>query len=252
MRREGPTPAVIPNAGRRQEVYWMIDDAQRYAVLLRKAFPKIMFYETFEKTDDLEEKPTIRILDRLDDPTIRNHVGAFVPYDGWIPNLVRIKGPTQKLRWTWSRYLSPRLRFPVWYGPNARPAEWRTEPDAPRVETWTGTSILTSYRRELPDEGRISDRFVALARKLCIRTVPVLWKSSREFLEGDGKVARGGLLVGDGWTTPAAAAWCLAAPGRVLGFSASASGGAHGCLPVELVPDSWWGDIPKPKWAQRP
>ena len=40
-------------------------------------------------------------------------------------------------------------------------------------------------------------------------------------------------------------------PQRVMQMFVDATGGATGCLPVELVPRSAWGDIHFPKWAQR-
>ncbi|MBI1245850.1 MAG: hypothetical protein GC202_12655 [Alphaproteobacteria bacterium] len=253
LHREGPTPTIYPNAGRRQEVYWTGDDASRYFVLLRKAFPRILFFEDFCEAAELKPKPMVRFVEELDDLSRRFHAHAFIPYEGWKPELIRkpVVPESTRIRWTWARYLSPRLSIDLSFGGRSSCLAWRTEPESSKIEHWGSTPILTSYRRELPSERRISDKFVALARKLCIRTIPVLWESHQEFVAGKGKVSRGGLMAGDGWATPAVVNWCLEVPGRIIGFFPTASGPAHGCLPVELVPDSAWGDIRKPKWAQR-
>lgn len=253
LRREGPTPAIYPNAGRRQEIYWTGEDASKYCALLRKAFPQILFYEDFREAAELEAKPTVQFVKQLDSLFRCVHIHAFIPHDRWKPELIRkpVVPESKRNLWTWAHYLSPRLSIHLSFGGRPSWLPWRTEPDAPKVEHWGSTPILTSYRRELPGEQRISDKFVALARKLCVRTVPVRWASRRDLEEGKGRVSRAGFMTGDGWTTPAVVDWCLAKPGRVIGFFPAASGWAHGCLPIERVPDSWWGDIRKPKWTER-
>jgi len=252
LRREGPEPAIMPNAGRRQIIVWTRADAQRFVELLHDAFPNLFLYEYFGWRDSGEETPNVRILDRVDDPTIFQRVQGFFPYPGWKPELVRVGVgvPGERPHWTWARYLSPSFSFNIPRDDCPWRPEWKQENRARPFETWPRSDISTSYRRRLPEEQRIEAKIMRLARKICVRTVPVQWKTTDDYYNGRGKVSLGGLRVGEGWATQATIDWYRAAPNRLLGGNTWASGGGHGCIPVEEVPDSWWGDIPKPKWAQ--
>ncbi len=253
LRREDTESGIYPNAGRRQVIIWTRADAQRFVELLRAAFPNLFLYESFGWRNSRVEKPDVRILDRVDDPTITQNVQGFFPYPEWKPELVRVGDgvPGERPHWTWARYLSPRFSFEIPRDDCPWKPEWRQENRARPFESWPRSNILTSYRRQFPDEQRIEAKIMRLARKLCIRTVPVQWKTVDDYFAGRGRVARVGFMVGDGWATPAAVDWYRSAPNRILDGSTWASGGGHGCLPVEDVPDSWWGNVPKPKWAQR-
>jgi hypothetical protein len=84
-----------------------------------------------------------------------------------------------------------------------------------------------------------------------VRAVPVSWKSLADFREGRFRVSDAGFMIGKGGVSQRVVDWCLQKPQRVMQMFVNVPGSAHGCLPVELVPDSAWGDIHKPKWAQR-
>jgi hypothetical protein len=255
LRREGREPAIVPNAGRGQTVNWTSADAQRFLESLRAAFPHIFVHEDFSHLHHKAEKPVVRTLDRIDSPAKRLRVEVLFTYPGWQPNLIRVDDhdPGYSPYWTWERYVSPRLSFSVRRDEDYvwRPV-WKQEGRASPIESWASTDLMTSYRRELPEERKIEEKALRLARKVCERTVPMLWHSLEDYFTGKGRVNRGGFMVGDGWTVPSVIDWCRAAPNRMIDAGTFAVGGGTGCLPVELVPDAWWGDIPKPKWAQRP
>ncbi len=255
LRREGHEPAIVPNAGRCQTVNWTSADAQRFLESLRAAFPHIFVHEDFSYLNRRAEKPIVRTLDRIDNPASSLCVEVLFTYPGWQPDLVRVDDPDpgHSPYWTWARYVSPRLSFIVCRDDDCvwRPV-WKKEGRASPIESWASTDIMTSYRRELPEERKIEAKAMRLARKLCARTVPAIWRSLEEYFSGEGRVNPGGFMIGDGWTVPSVIDWCRSGPNRMIDAGTFAVGGGTGCLPVDLVPDIWWGDIHRPKWAQRP
>ena len=253
LRREGSTPAISPNAGARRILCWTRRDIGAFGEALRKAFPDALFYEDFRPAKWIPEPPRPRILDRLDDPTIKRNIEIVFPFRGWKPEMASIaRGPHPDDRfWTWSQYLSPVVT--IWL--NARDAcvmqDWNGRAmDAP-VEYWQESSITTSYRRELPEERRIAEKAVRIAERICVRAVPVGWLSYDDFRSKAERVSEVGLRYGFGWVTPAVLDWYRAAPNRAIRLKVGKNNYGTGCLPVEYVPDSAWGDVPKPKWAQR-
>jgi hypothetical protein len=255
LMREGPTPAIGPDAGHRRRIVWTIDDAQQFVELLRAEFPNVFLYEDFGWRASRPEMPQVRIVERVDDIRTIHEINAILPYRDWKPDLVQVESsrPGGPPRWVWARYVSPQISFHLPCDPVHRP-DWH-EAGRSRVrpfEAWVGEDLMTSYRRELPEEKRALDRIIGIARKLCVLAVPVAWESEAAYLGGNGRVlGRPKMPLRSRWATPATIKWCRAAADRVLDGTAWASGGAYGYLPPELVPDSWWGDIAKPKWARR-
>ncbi|MBL8834112.1 MAG: hypothetical protein JNL71_17100 [Rhodospirillales bacterium] len=254
LMREGEKPAIAPNAGRHRQYCWTRADWGAYGESLRQAFPNILFYEEFGHLDWLEPKPEIRIFDRLDDPGITQPMCAFFPYPGWKPELIRVSLDTPKGQrcWTWAHYLSPRLRMFVRRIDHNPKEDWRGQLRDSPVEGWFESHMWTSYRREISEERRIESKAIRLAEKLCVRAVPVHWKSAEDFLAGRFRVSSAGLMLGDGRVSPRVIDWYWQSPNRAFELFVDIAGRANGSLPVEAVPDSAWGDIRRPKWAQRP
>jgi hypothetical protein len=256
LRREGSFPAIIPNAGSDVLLAWAPADFGRFGEILRAAFPGIVFYETFLTSVDGPEPPEIRWLDRLDDPTIEHEPCAFIPYPGWEPKLVLETSRLGSGRkyWTFARYLSPQFSISSFPGLPIGHENWRGRAAAAPIEYWKYRGVAVSYRKALPDEVRIAAKFIRLAKKLCVRTVPVKWGSYAHFRAGDGRVIENWHRFPPGWASQAAVDWCRAAPGRVIGLSVDAQQEpkAFGYMPADCVPDSWWGAKSRPKWAQLP
>ncbi len=253
LKREGDHPVISPNAGQGREFCWAPADWGRYGEELKRAFPHVVFHEELGHEAYDEEKPVVRFFDRLDDPAISQPIHAVFPYEGWKPELVQATsrfGPPTK-HWTWARYLSPSLRLFVRKQDRCALENWRGQAaDAP-IEEWPASRYNSSYRRLWREEQKIATKAFRIAQKLSVRAVPVYWKSLADFRAGRFKVAKSGFMVGDGWASQRVVDWCLQKPQRVMHMFVDATCGADGCLPVELVPDSAWGDIRKPKWAQR-
>lgn len=104
LRREGPSPAIYPNAGQDRNICWTKADAGRYGEALKMAFPGILFYEDFCWRNSKPQMPDVRFVDRLDDTQTGADFYAVIPYPGWKPELVDHRPETQKARphWTWS------------------------------------------------------------------------------------------------------------------------------------------------------
>jgi len=255
LMREGERPAISPNAGRVRDLAWTPEDWGRYGAALKAAFPDILFYEDFGHVAYREEKPEVRFFERLDDPAIARRIRAFFPYEGWKPDLVRVlhRFPygSDPMYWTWAHYLSPLLGLNETSKRSAGHMDWRGQAvDAP-IEVWHAGRLNTSYRRLLVEERRIEGKVYRLAQKQCVRAVPVDWSSLEDFRAGRFTVSKVGFMIGKGWTSQAVVDWCLEKPQRVIDLFVNVNGSAHACLPVERVPDSAWGDIRKPKWAER-
>jgi hypothetical protein len=253
LKREGDHPVISPNAGQGREFCWAPADWGRYGEELKRAFPHVVFHEELGYEAHDEEKPEVRFFERLDDPAISQPITAVFPYPGWKPELVRVThrlGPPTQY-WTWKRYLSPRLRLSVRKQDKCALDNWRGQAaDAP-IEEWPASRYNSSYRRLLREEQQIATKAFRIAQKLSVRAVPVSWKSLADFREGRFRVSDAGFMIGKGWVSQRVVDWCLQKPQRVMQMFVNVPGSAHGCLPVERVPDSAWGDIHKPKWAQR-
>jgi hypothetical protein len=255
--REGSFPAIIPNTGSDVLLAWAPADFCRFGEVLKAAFPGIVFYETFLTSVDGPEPPKIRWLDRLDAPDVTQGICAFIPYPGWEPRLVqqlRPPGGPPKFFWTFDRYLSPKFRISSFPGLPIGHSDWRGRAASAPIEYWRYRGVAVSYRKALPDEVRIAAKFIRLAKKLCVRTVPVAWDSCAHFRAGDGRVIADWHRFPPGWASQAAVDWCRAAQGRVIGLSPDAQPEpkAFGYMPADCVPDAWWGAKSRPKWAQLP
>ncbi len=259
LRREGPIPAIVPNFGHRREICWTRADLGRFGDALRRAFPDAFFYEHFESGDETCPKPSPLVPERLDDPRIVNSIHVLFPYPGWKPKLVLATYDPGRVKpyWTWSHYVSPILTINNGLrGSGAlnidasAPDTWIDEAADSPIETWRLSSVTTSYRRELPEERRIQARALRILERMCVRTVPVRWDTYADFQARKGRVRKSGFLAGCGWVTPAVLDWYRAAPRRAIDLGLFMQGSADSCLPVDEVPDSWWGDVRKPKWAQ--
>jgi len=253
LSREGPRPEIVPNAGLRRTLCWTNADCGRYGELLRSAFPGIVFYEDFGYRSHLAERPEVRFLDRLDEPGVRRTVGAFIPYPGWRPDLVREKhriAPHNEY-WTWAYYLSPHICIDVFPDIVPRNRSWRRECGAEILENWPNSDITTSYRRQIPAEMAVQAKIVRLADKLCTRTVLIAWESEADFLAKRGRIWGRGTQLAMRHVTSAVLEWYRAAPARSIDLQVAPAGWATSYLPVEEIPESWWGKKPKPKWAQR-
>lgn len=253
LMREGERPVISPSAGQYREFCWAPADWGRYGEELKRAFPQIVFHEELGHEASREEKPEVRFFDRLDDPAIAQPIDAVFPYEGWKPELVQTThrfGPPTKY-WTWARYLSPRLRLFVRTRDQGALENWRGQATDAPIEEWPAGRLYTSYRRLLREEQQIATKAFRIAQKLSVRAVPVRWKSLADFRAGRFKVNDVGFMIGAGWTSQRVVDWCLQKPQRAMQMFVNVCGSAHGCLPVERVPDGAWGDVHKPKWARR-
>ena len=256
LRHEGSFPAIVPNAGQDRNICWVKADAGRYGELLKENFPGILFYEDFGSHNHKPERPDIRFVDRLDDTQAGARFEAIIPYRGWKPELVYYRSETDRIHphWTWSRYLSPIITIGV-PGPRVGGRRgWRShfETETGEVENWGALSIMTSYRRQIPEEARIQAKAVRLADKMCVKTVAIAWLSYADFLAGRGKIWGGKKQLGIQHVTPAVLDWYRAAPGRAIALQVAPAGWAISYLPVEDIPEDWWDGFCRPKWAQRP
>jgi len=251
---EGHHPIVSPNAGYRQEHFWTSADAQLFGERLRAEFPQVLFYVVVGSKRDPAKEPQIDFLERLGTVPTRDSITAFFPYPGWQPELVWVEKPQSGSPpyWTWRNYLSPILSIEVGPDSSGNAVPWSRVSGQSRHLDWPADSVSTSYRRSFPDEARIARRVIALVRSMCVRTVPVFWKSESDYRAGTGIVSRAGMMLGHGRATPSVVEWYRAEPDRSIGFHRIGGGGAFGCLPVDEVPDSWWDGIRRPKWAQLP
>lgn len=251
---EGHHPIVAPNAGYRQDFHWTAADAQVFGERLRAEFPHVRYYVVVGSKRDPSKAPEVRFLEGLGTVSARDTITAIFPYPGWRAELVWVEKPQKASMpyWTWRNYLSPIVSIAYRLESRGYSAPWSTLSGQDRHLDWPADSVSTSYRRSFSQEARIARRVISLVRSMCVRTVPVFWKSESDYRAGTGIVSRSGMMLGHGRATPSDLEWYRAEPDRSIGFHEIGGGGAFGCLPVDEVPDSWWDGIRRPKWAQRP
>jgi hypothetical protein len=252
LMREGPHPAIPPNAGHRRTVSWTVPDWLAFEQDIRTAFPNAFFYECWKAKTDPVVAPTFRILGRLDEPDIVRDVGVMFPYPGWEPELVVIepRRPDWLHHWTWKNYLSPHISFSV--RPHNEPFEGLfcdSEPES-TVQVWGTREILTSYRRELAAERRIVNRVLRMIDKRSGWAVPIYCKSYADFRAGNGRISRN-LRVERCRTSPAVIEWAKGDPNRVIRCQELYKDTVEVWMPLELVPEEWWAGIRRPKWTER-
>ncbi|MBI3503961.1 MAG: hypothetical protein HY059_03905 [Proteobacteria bacterium] len=251
--REGSFPAIVPNAGQRRSLCWRREDAGRLGEELKKAFPNVLFFEMPIRCEYRPENPNIRFFDRLDDAAVDTSVTAVFPYPGWKPDLVFEKtSSTGRPFWHWAHYLSPIISFSINSYNRVNWNDWRGAAAEQPVENYFASDITTSYRRQLPEEARIQAKVVRLSDKMCTKVVAVIWRSYADFFAGRGEIWGKKKRLGILHVTRNVLGLYRAAPGRAIDLQVAPGGWGIGYLPVEEIPDSWWGDIPKPKWAQVP
>lgn len=252
LMREDERPAIPPNAGHRVAVSWTVPDWLAFERDIRAAFPNAFFYEDWPRKTDTKVAPTFRILGRLDEPDIRRDVKLMFPYPGWKPELVFIQPerPGWPHHWAWKNYLSPIISFSV--RPHNEPFDDLFDAADPqsKIRTWSTCEIETSYRRQLSDEVRLVRKILRMADRRCARAVPVNFGSYADFLSGNGRVSR--FVRSERCLASSTVIdWANGAPDRLIRCLHLSEGTFEVWMPLERVPDSWWGDIPKPKWAQR-
>jgi len=253
---EGTRPAILPNAGTHFYCLWSKADLVRFGQLLRKKYPNVLFYDSLSLLDEEREDFKIRIVESIDQARPQWSLKAVFPPPGWKPNLVHVRPPDRPKwpYWTWENYLSPIISIASWRPPHA---EWDwtdwygTAADAP-IQTWKLSGLSTSYRRELHVEKRIASAVVRLAANLCRQLVPVRWTAYDAYQRRDGNVNKRSIGRRRMLATQAVIDWSRAKPRREIYMSPARGEIATTWHPPEDVPDSWWGDTPKPKWAQRP
>ena len=175
------------------------------------------------------------------------------PPPGWRPELVHIKDHRLP-HWSWKNYLSPIVTFMPRPEPGrtSRQEDWFGDAaDAP-IQFWRGINISTSYRRELVLERRIQSAVLRLAASISRQLVPVLWESYADYCNRKGAAAPRWLHSQRNFASQSVIDWARAEPRREIELSVWRYGryGVSWHAP-EDVPDSWWGDAPKPKWARR-
>jgi hypothetical protein len=254
LSREGSRPEIVPNAGLRRTLCWTNADCGRYGELLKAAYPGIVFYEDFGHCSHLAERPVVRFLNRLDEPDVKRQVGAFVPYSGWRPDLVRetYRNPPHSKFWTWAHYLSPRISIDLFPDIVPRRRGWHSNTESGTIENWSDRDITTSYRRQIRAEASIQAKVVRLVDKLCKKAVLVTWDSEADFVARRGRIWGRGKQLGIRHVTTAVLDWYRAAPARTIGLHVAPAGWAMSYLPVEDIPEDWWEGFRRPKWAQRP
>lgn len=252
LRREGEHPAIVPDAGLRRTLAWTRADCGRYGELLKQTFPNVLFFEDFGARARRPEKPTIRFVERLDEPDLWRNVEAVFPYPGWKPELTWQQSPYSPTLafWHWSRYLSPIVTIGVSTYDRICTANWRGAPDP--VRYFHACHITTSYRRQLPDEASIQAKAVRIAEGLCVRMPLAFWESYEAFRTRKGKLRVRGGLVDSLHATPAAIDLARREADGVVDLATSSQDWAHSYLPLDAIPDSWWDGIRRPKWAQAP
>lgn len=252
LMREGPRPAIPPNAGHRISVSWSVPDWLAFEADIRTAFPNAFFYERWKAKTDPAVAPSFRILNRLDEPDIERDVCLMFPYPGWEPELFLQEPdyPGPMPHWTWKNYLSPRISFSM--RPHNEPRDdifCESEPESV-VKVWGARDILTSYRRELFDERRLVGRIVRMIDRRSRWGVPVYSRSYADFRTGKGWISR--YLRNERCrVSPAVIDWANGGPRRLVRCQEVYKDTVSVWATLEQVPEEWWAGIRKPKWAER-
>lgn len=252
--REGHRPTISPGAGHRWAVSWTLDDWRGFERDLRRAFPNVFFYENLGRAADRPERPEPRVLQRLDEPDIRRDICIMFPYPGWKPELVYVPSKSWQCGayWTWKNYLSPQLTFGI--RPHDRPFETEfsaAEPDR-RVQIWGRKEILSSYRRTIPEEGRIVGKIKRMVAARSCNTVALRFRSYADFRDGGGTIAADWMRWESLLASAAVIDWVKSGPDRLVMREDVGENLTMGRLPAELVPDGLWRGLRRPKWAARP
>jgi hypothetical protein len=250
---EGTRPAIAPNAGHHVSLHWTDVDRRRFSDRLRRRYPNVIFFEMFRPKDDKDENFKPRFFEHLDETIPGEHTEMVFPPPGWRPELVHNKDHRLP-HWSWKNYLSPIITIMLRpeAGKSSRREDWMGDAaDAP-IRVWRGINIRTSYRRELDVERKIQSAVLRLAASLSCQLVPVLWQSYADYGNRNGTVALRWLRSERNFASQSVIDWARAEPRREIDLSVwpNRHFGVSWHAP-EDVPDSWWGNVPKPKWAQR-
>lgn len=251
---EGTKPAIVPNAGHRLSVNWMDSDRRRFSDLLRSKFPNVLFFEAFHNTDGKYENFRPCFVEHLDESRPGKSVDAVFPPPAWRPEVVLIPDPRLP-HWTWKNYLSPQISIMPRFEPGKTSVrnDWKGHAANERISVWRGTTIMTSYRRELEAERRIQAAALRLATKVCRQLVPVRWESYGHYRNRDGEINPWLITSERNFASQGVIDWARAEPRREIDLSVNTYDHiGNSWYAPEDIPDAWWGDIPKPKWAQRP
>jgi len=252
---EDSRPAIRPNAGHHVSTHWTDADRRLFGDKLRRKFPNVLFVEEFPRFVEGDAAYTPRFAENLDETTPGRNVVAIFPPPAWRPDVVLTKGDMHSY-WSWKFYLSPIVSI------NARPLpEWRRywthdwfgdAVDGP-IRTADWIRVATSYRRELESERRIQAAVLRLAAGMGRQLVPIRWGSYADYRNRNGQVSLSWMRLERQFASQGIIDWVRAEPRREIYLSVTrTSRVGETWLPPEDVPDSWWGDVPKPKWAQAP
>jgi hypothetical protein len=250
---EDTEPAIPPNAGHHVDLHWTDADRRRFSDRLRRKYPNVIFVEEFRAGDHKNENFKPRFFKHLDETIPGENTKILFPPPGWQPELVHIKDHRLP-HWSWKNYLSPIITLMLRHAPDrlSRREDWIGDAaDAP-IQVWRGINISTSYRRELEVERRIQSAVLRLAASLSRQLVPILWESYADYCARNGKIALVWLRSGRNFASHAVIDWAHAEPRREIDLSVwHRRHYGVSWHPPEDVDDAWWGDVHKPKWAQR-
>jgi len=251
---EGEHPAIRPNAGHHVDAHWTDAERRLFGDKLRRKFPNALFFEAFTWRDGENEAFKPSFVGNLDESTPGKEVDVVFPPPAWRPEIVLTRGKSLP-HWSWKYYLSPIIVISARPGPDWRvqTVDWFGDAVDGTIRLADWIKIRTSYRRELESERRIQAAVLRLAVGLGRQLVPVEWASYADYRNRNGRVSLSAMRVERRFASQGIIDWTRAAPRRDIYLSVGRTcRTGESWLPPEDVSDSWWGDIPKPKWAQVP
>lgn len=252
--REGPMPTIPANAGERRTISWTLPDWLAFEREIRSAFPNAFFYEEWSRRSGPAAKPKPRILERLDEAGIEREVCVRFPYPGWEPELVLIDNPrpTWEPFWTWKHHVSPSLRFSVRRHDKAFERSFSSTEPSRVVSVWGVCDLTTSYRRQIPAERQLIAKILRMIERRSRKVVPVYFHSYADYCAGKGEISPGFMRQASCLASKSVIEWAKSGPDRLIFFQSIVENVVQVWMPAELIPESWWTGIRRPKWAQRP